>query len=142
MHSSRGSQSGFCQGALLQDDQDVLVNAQTGRTRALRQWRFNDGKQIKVGQIKSYVKEALELAQAGQSTKPQRDKPVPVPAELKAALAKNRKAGAKFDKMSKSCRREYAEYIAEAKRDDTKQRRLKKILPMIASGGGLNDKYR
>ncbi len=35
--------------------------------------------------------------------------------------------------------REYAEYIAEAKRG---LRRLEKILPMIASSMGLNDKYR
>ena len=38
--------------------------------------------------------------------------------------------------------REYAEYVSAAKRDDTKQKRIDKILPMIASGAGLNDKYR
>ena len=38
--------------------------------------------------------------------------------------------------------REYADYVAAAKRDETKQRRIDKILPMIAKGVGLNDKYR
>jgi uncharacterized protein YdeI (YjbR/CyaY-like superfamily) len=38
--------------------------------------------------------------------------------------------------------REYADYIASAKRADTRQRRIEKILPMIVAGVGLNDKYR
>ena len=58
------------------------------------------------------------------------------------ALAKSKRAAEAFDKLSPSCRREYADYIAEAKRPDTKQRRLKKILPMIRGGAKLNDKYR
>ena len=38
--------------------------------------------------------------------------------------------------------REYADHIASAKRDDMKNKRIEKILPMIAAGIGLNDKYR
>ena len=40
--------------------------------------------------------------------------------------------------------REYtrAEYISDAKRDETKVKRLAKIMPMIQEGKGLNDKYR
>ncbi len=38
--------------------------------------------------------------------------------------------------------REYAEYIVDAKRDDTKLRRIEKILPMLRNGVGLHDKYR
>jgi uncharacterized protein YdeI (YjbR/CyaY-like superfamily) len=44
--------------------------------------------------------------------------------------------------MTPGKQREYAEYIAEAKQAATKERRLEKILPMIAAGGGLNDKYK
>ena len=35
-----------------------------------------------------------------------------------------------------------AENIASAKRDATKQKRIEKVLPMIAAGAGLHDKYR
>jgi uncharacterized protein YdeI (YjbR/CyaY-like superfamily) len=38
--------------------------------------------------------------------------------------------------------REYAEHIASAKREATKQTRIDKVLPMIVSGVGLHDKYR
>jgi uncharacterized protein YdeI (YjbR/CyaY-like superfamily) len=132
----------FHQGAFLKDPEGVLINANEGKTRGLRQWRFTDGRQIRVATVKAYVKEAIEAARSGKAIKPERNKPVDVPAELQNALSRNRKAGAAFEKMSPGCRREYAEYIAEAKQAETKQRRLQKILPMIAAGGGLNDRYR
>lgn len=47
-----------------------------------------------------------------------------------------------FDALSPGKRREYADHVAEAKRDDTKARRVEKILPMIRSGVGLHDRYR
>jgi uncharacterized protein YdeI (YjbR/CyaY-like superfamily) len=62
--------------------------------------------------------------------------------ELKRSLAKNKKAQAAFKELNKGKRREYTDYIADAKRDETKVKRLEKILPMIAAGVGLNDKYR
>ena len=132
----------FHQGALLRDERHVLMNAQEGVTKAQRQWRMAKAADIKPAIIKAYVKEAVALAKAGNEIKPNRDKPLVIPPELKTALAKNKKAKAAFDAMSKSRRREYADYIAEAKQDATKARRLEKIMPMIAAGGGLNDKYR
>ena len=44
--------------------------------------------------------------------------------------------------LSPGKRREYAEYIAEARREDTRNKRLEKIMPMILAGQGLNDRYR
>lgn len=132
----------FHQGALLSDPEKVLVNAQEGRTKALRQWRFASKKEIKVRTIKAYVKEAVELERAGKRIPADRSKPVVVPPQLKTALAKNAKAKTAFSALTKGKRREYTDYIAEAKREETKQQRLKKILPMIVAGKGLNDKYR
>lgn len=132
----------FHQGALLEDKHHVLINAQEGRTRALRQWRFESIRDIKARQIKAYVKEAIELQDQGKSIKPNRNKPVDVPPELQAAFRKNRKAAGAFEELTTGKKREYTEYIASAKRDETKQKRLEKILPMIESGAGLNDKYR
>ena len=59
-----------------------------------------------------------------------------------AALANDKAAKAAFDAMSKSKQREYADHVASAKQDATKARRLDKVIPMIAAGKGLNDKYR
>ena len=97
---------------------------------------------IKVRAIKSYVKEAMELAAAGKEIKADRSKPVLVPPELQKALTKNKKAHSMFESFGKGKQREFAEYISDAKRAETKQKRLEKILPMILDGVGLNDKYR
>lgn len=132
----------FFQGALMDDPDDVLINAQEGKTKGLRQWRMTNKKEIKVRQIKKYVKAAIAVVESGQEIKPDRSKPLVIHPLLETALAKNKKASASFDKMTLSCKREYANHINEAKKDETKVRRLAKIIPMIVAGGGLHDKYK
>ncbi len=132
----------FFQGALLSDPDNVLVNAQEGKTKALRQWRFESKKEIKSRSIKAYIQEAIKQQLEGQEIKPARAKPLTIPPQLKSALARNKKAGTAFKALTKGKQREYADYIAEAKREETKATRLEKIIPMIAAGKGLNDKYR
>ena len=121
----------FHQGVFLKDKDNVLLNCQEGKTKALRQWRMSNIKDIKVRQVKSYLKEAIELARQGKEIKPDRSKPVVVPPQLKEALSKNKKAGASFKNLTKGLQREYADYISEAKREETKIKRLTKIIPMI-----------
>lgn len=132
----------FFQGVFLKDEKQVLINAQEGCTKGLRQWRFASTKDIKPRNIKAYVKEAIELQKQGKEIKPDRSKPVEVPPELQQAFDKNRQLRLKFDEFSKGRQREFTEYIASAKRAETKQSRLDKITPMILDGMGLNDKYR
>ena len=132
----------FHQGALLKDDQKVLINAQEGTTKALRQWRMQSAKEIKPAIIKRYVKEAIQLVKDGKNIGPAKKKPLPIPPELKKAIAKIKIAQKKFAELTPGKQREYAQYIATAKREETKQKRLEKILPMIKAGIGLNDKYR
>ena len=48
----------FFQGALLQDKDRVLVNAQKGKTKAMRQWRMTSADDIRPATIRSLVKEA------------------------------------------------------------------------------------
>ena len=132
----------FFQGALLQDEQGLLINAQDGKTKAMRQWRMATKKDIKTRLIKSYVREAIALAADGKEIKKQRSRKVVLPAELQAALAQSKRAAKSFERLTPGRQRDYATYIAEAKRDVTKRNRLEKILPMIVEGIGLNDQYR
>jgi len=132
----------FFQGALLRDEQGVLVNAQEGRTRAMRQWRFQAVEEIDEPLLRAYVDESIENQRQGKEIKAEKKKPVEVPDELAGALAEDREAGDRFDALTPGKQREYTEYIAEAKRAETRARRLEKILPMIRAGHGLNDKYK
>lgn len=132
----------FHQGALLEDTANVLINAQEGKTRALRQWRMQSAKDIKPAIIRRYVKEAIGHIGAGKQVQPRRSGPVIVPDELTRALRRRKGALAAFRSLRPGLQREYANYVAEAKRDDTKARRVDKIVPMIVAGTGLNDRYR
>lgn len=132
----------FHQGALLKDDKKLLVNAQEGTTRALRQWRMYAPRDIKPRIIKAYVREAIQLAREGRKIAPRRRKSLTIPPDLKTALAKNTKAGKSFAALRPGLQREFADYISNAKKSETKQRRLEKIMPMIAAGRSLNEKYR
>lgn len=132
----------FFQGALLKDDRKVLVNAQEGRTKALRQWRMQSANDIKPALIKAYVKEAMALVKQGKKIGPEKKRPIVVPPQLKRALAKNARARKGFESLRPGLQREYTDYVASAKREETKHIRIEKILLMIAAGKGLNDKYR
>jgi len=132
----------FHQGALLADKSKVLVNAQEGKTRALRQWRMHSAQDIKPVIVKRYVKEAIQLVRAGKSIGPVRKKPMNVPDELLSALENDIAAARKFAELTPGKQREYAAHINDAKRSATKLSRIRKIIPLIKSGAGLNDKYR
>ncbi|MDH3336592.1 MAG: DUF1801 domain-containing protein [Gammaproteobacteria bacterium] len=51
----------FFKGAAIKDEQRVLINAQPGKTKDLRQWRMTSPRDIKPSVIKRYVKEAMQL---------------------------------------------------------------------------------
>ena len=69
-------------------------------------------------------------------------KPVPKASpEFAAALKKNKKALAIFEAFSPSCKREYVEWIAEAKRDETRDKRIAQAVEWIAEGKQRNWKY-
>jgi len=67
--------------------------------------------------------------------------PVEAPAEFTAALKKNKAANKAFEAFSPSCKREYVEWIAEAKRPETRERRIAQAMEWIAEGKQRNWKY-
>lgn len=135
----------FFQGVFLTDDAQKLVNAQEGKTKAMRQWRFKNLEEIhqQTDLIQTYVLEAIENQKQGKELKPVRTpKPVILPHELIDYLHQNKPIQTAFKQLSNAQQREYAAYITTAKRLNTKIRRLEKIGTLILDGKGLNDKYK
>lgn len=133
----------FFQGALLADEDAVLVNAQEGTTKAMRQWRFSSIVEIDEALVMQYVNEAIENQEQGREIKPiRKKKALIIPPELQQELAANPDFNTAFEGLSPSSQREYAEYIREAKRESTRWNRLMKIKPMVMNRQGLHDKYR
>lgn len=89
------------------------------------------------------VRKAAALNEAGPRRLPARPKkPVPVmPVDLRAALRRHATARAAWDRFPPSHRREYIEWITEAKRPETRARRLATTVAWVAAGKGRNWRY-
>jgi len=134
----------FFNGVFLSDVEDVLENAQEGKTQAMRHWKFLKDSSIDVKKVTAYINEAIENERKGVKLPPKKkslSKAI-VPPELEAVFKKEDSIKKAFAALSAYKRKEYCEYITIAKQEKTKLSRLEKILPMITEGVGLNDMYR
>lgn len=90
-----------------------------------------------------YIKTAVKLHDSGSSARV-KSKPrpaLPVPADLAAALRKNKKAAATWANFSPGARREYIGWITEAKRPETRAARRATTIEWVAAGKKRNWKY-
>lgn len=132
----------FYNGVFLSDPYQVLINAQEGKTKALRQWRFESTEEIDEAKILEYIKEAIENEKAGKAWKPEKSAAMEIPALMQEKLDTDAELKTAFENFTPFKQKEFIEYISEAKREATQVSRLEKIAPMILQGIGLNDKYR
>lgn len=132
----------FYNGVFLADKDKVLVSANEGVTKSLRQWRFISIGEVDERKILEYIHEAIEIEKKGLKIKPEKHKPINLPQLLSDALAADQNFYEAFNRLTSGKQKEYILYLNEAKQETTKIKRLEKIKPMIFSGVGLNDKYK
>ena len=90
------------------------------------------------------IKKAVALNDAGtkiERARPATKKPLRVPSYFSALLKKNKKALAAFDNFSPSHKRDYIEWIVEAKTEETREKRIKTALQWMSQGKSRNWKY-
>lgn len=134
---------GFWDPAVVGGDAQDDAMGQLGRITSLKDL---PPKKVLTG----YVKKAMALKDAGvkpawaatRAAKAKRPE-LPVPEELAAALAlrKNKKAKEAFDAFARSHRREYVEYIVEAKRPETRAKRVAQTVEWLSEGKARNWRY-
>ena len=133
---------GFWKGALVMPDAAGGAMGDLGRITSIKDLPSKKA-------LTAYIKKAMQLNDEGvpaphvtrRAQKAKTPRPLVIPPELAAALKKNKKALAHFEAMPPSHKREYAEWIGEAKREETKSKRLEQAMEMIAQGKGRNWKY-
>ena len=132
---------GFWRGAQLlgADSRNAEAMGDFGRITSLSELPSN-------ARIRSLVKQAMELTDSGTANtarkkSPVAKKPVRVPNDLAAALAKHKTAAAAFAAFPPSQRREYIEWITEAKTTATRERRLLTAIEWLTDGKTRNWKY-
>ena len=126
--------------------QGERVTGAKGTTEAMGQFGriASLGELPPAAQLRAWVKRAAALNESGEKRPRPLRHPRPtlaVTPELAAALAKNAKARAAFDAFSPSHRREYIEWVAEAKTETTRAERLKKTIAQLAEGKARHWKY-
>ncbi len=94
----------------------------------------------------SLIRKAVRLNEQGVKTPATRKTtaprvPLEIPEDLLVALNRNRKAKNTFDAFTPSARREYVEWVIEAKREETRQRRIAQAVEWIVEGKHRNWKY-
>ena len=92
----------------------------------------------------SYLRKAAKLNERAAKpsiTRQSKPKKLTVPADLKSALQRSAKARKTFGSFSYSHKKEYVDWIIRAKRDETRQRRLKTAIQWLAQGKPQNWRY-
>jgi uncharacterized protein YdeI (YjbR/CyaY-like superfamily) len=93
----------------------------------------------------AFIKKAVELNDSGAkrpaAPRTTGNGELTVPGYITAALKKNAKARAAFEGFSYSHKKEYVEWITEAKREETRQKRIETMLTWLAQGKSRNWKY-
>ena len=92
--------------------------------------------------INRFIDESIYNIDQGRSVKFKKKRATPIPAVLKSAIENDKTLKDAFHLLTSGRQREYVEYIDEAKREETKLKRLRKITPLIKEGTGLRDRYR
>jgi uncharacterized protein YdeI (YjbR/CyaY-like superfamily) len=132
---------GLWQGAMVMGSEGRNPDAGMGQFGRLTGVADLPGKR----ELTGYVRQAMKLIEEGVKRAPAKDgKPRPqaeVPADLVAALEKNPAARAAFDAFPPSAKREYVEWITEAKREETRAKRLVRAVEWMSEGRRRNWKY-
>ena len=130
----------FVKGALLKDAAGILVKPGED-TQSARVIRFRSaGEIVKVEDIiKSYIVEAIEIEKAGLKVNFKKITERPVPEELQIQLDKNPELKSAFNALTPGRQRAYLMHFSGAKQSTTRAARVKKCMPQILKGKGLDD---
>ena len=127
----------FCKGALLKDRHGILRKF---GWEAARRIPFTDVREIlEMGPIlRAYICEAIEAEKAGLKVN-YKKKPEPIPKELQNKLDEIPALKTAFNALTPGRQRGYILYFSGAKQSKTRASRVKKCMPQILKGKGLND---
>jgi hypothetical protein len=106
-----------------------------------RSIKFVDEKEINEKLLTEYIRESIVVNQKGFKREI-KDKTVEVPADLQAALKKNKIAQAFFEGLSYGYKKDFVELVTTAKQEKTRLERIAKVVDHCAEGKKLNDKYK
>ncbi len=133
---------GFWKAALMKDSDKLKSNQATAMGHLGKITSLSDLPSDKI--IVAYIKEAMKLNDEGIKLPPRKkstEKELVIPDYFIKAVSKNKKAQQTFEKFPPSHKKEYVQWITEAKTEETRNRRMETAIEWIAEGKGRNWKY-
>ncbi len=134
---------GFWKASIMDDPHGILTITEREAMGHMGQIRsLKDLPKDKI--LKDYIKQAARLNEQGikvEKVKPAPKKELEVPDYFLKAIKKNKAAHKTFEAFSTTNKREYVEWITEAKSDDTREKRLAQSVEWMAEGKIRNWKY-
>ena len=131
----------FTKGALLKDPKGILVRPGEN-SQSARQMRFTSVAGITRLEktLKSYVKRALEVEEAGLKVAFKKSTDLVYPKEFQDKLDRDAALREAFHKLTPGRQRQYHIHFTGAKQAATRESRVEKAIPLILDGMGLNDR--
>lgn len=134
----------FHKGSLIKDPHKLFDKPEKDEDKGIRKVKFHEGDAINEKAFMDLVKQAVKVNQSGAKlgdAKPAR-KALLVPPELENCLKKDEEAWGNWEKFNYTHKKEYVEWIVDAKQDETRKRRIAQALEMIREGVGKQDKHK
>ena len=128
----------FFKGALLQDTHGLL-RSQGQNTQSALRLEFTSEAKVTKSVVKSYVKLAIAVEQAGLSVDFKAKRELELPEELTKILQKDRKLAKAFYALTPGRQRGYVLHVTGAKQSQTRTARIERCIPKILAGRGIND---
>ena len=130
----------FMKGALMKDTGGLLVQ-QTENVQSARQIRFTSLGEIKQlePRLMAYLKEAMEIEKSGAKVSFKTTAEFKVPKEFQAKLDKSAKLKKAFAALTPGRQKAYLLFFGGAKQPVTRAARVKRCIPNILKGKGLDD---
>ena len=129
----------FFKGALLEDTHGLL-RSQGANTQSALRLEFRSEAQVKKAQVKSYVMQAIAAEKAGLKVDFEAKRELELPQELTDIFRKDRAFAKAFQALTPGRQRGYVMYFAAAKQSPTRTARIRKHMPKIRAGRGMNDR--
>ncbi|MCB0792148.1 MAG: DUF1801 domain-containing protein [Flavobacteriales bacterium] len=133
----------FHKGALLKDPRRLFEPLEKDEAKGMRVYKLKESDAIDEKAFTELVKQAVKLNEDGvklSEAKPAR-KTLVVPPELESVLKKDQHAMTNWEGFSYSKKKDYIEWVTDAKREETRKRRIAQAFQLIRDGLALNERY-
>lgn len=129
----------FYKGALIKDEYNRFVEGKDA-DKGNRIMRFTSMEDINEEELRYYLQEAIRLNEEGIKV-PKKEISADLPEDMTRALEANPKSKSFFDTLSPGAKRDYIEWITEAKREATRNSRMETMIEWLAEGKKRHWKY-